>query len=144
METRSQPPGTRQSARPRTVLRPSPRSGRDRRGRRHVRDRLSRRCCGGHGRTGENRRNGARGDVASCARKSAYNDAFQFGQIIAPGPLQGLAATIRQTMADNACNPSLHPGGAAVVDGLSALPTPGARPGRDCKTPARRYKGSIL
>jgi hypothetical protein len=29
-------------------------------------------------------------------------------------------------MADNAYHPALHPGGAAVVDGLNALPTPGA------------------
>ena len=29
-------------------------------------------------------------------------------------------------MADNAYHPALHPGGAAVIDGLSALPTPGA------------------
>ena len=29
-------------------------------------------------------------------------------------------------MADNAYHPALHPGGAAVIDGLNALPTPGA------------------
>ena len=60
------------------------------------------------------------------AAQAAYNDAFQPGQIIAPESLQRLSAAVRQTMADNAYHPALHPGGAAVVDGLSALPTPGA------------------
>ena len=58
--------------------------------------------------------------------QAAYNDAFQPGQIVAPESLQRLSAAVRQTMADNAYHPALHPGGAAVIDGLSALPTPGA------------------
>ena len=60
------------------------------------------------------------------AAQSAYGEAFGPGQIIAPDSLQRLSAAVRQTMADNAYHPALHPGGAAVVDGLSALPTPGA------------------
>jgi hypothetical protein len=58
--------------------------------------------------------------------QAAYNDAFQPGQIVAPQSLQRLSAAVRQTMADNAYHPALHPGGAAVIDGLNALPTPGA------------------
>ena len=61
--------------------------------------------------------------------QAAYNDAFQPGQIVAPASLQRLSAAVRQTMADNAYHPALHPGGAAVIDGLSGLPTPGASAG---------------
>jgi hypothetical protein len=62
------------------------------------------------------------------AVQTAYNDAFQPGQIIAPEALQRLSAAVRQTMADNAYHPALHPGGAAVVDGINTFPTPGASP----------------
>jgi hypothetical protein len=58
--------------------------------------------------------------------QTAYNDAFQPGQIIAPEALQRLSAAVRQTMADNAYHPALHPGGAAVVDGINAFPAPDA------------------
>ena len=53
--------------------------------------------------------------------QTAYNDAFQPGQIIAPEALQRLSAAVRQTMADNAYHPALHPGGAAVVDGYQCV-----------------------
>jgi hypothetical protein len=58
--------------------------------------------------------------------QTAYNDAFQPGQIIAPEALQRLSAAVRQTMAENAYHPALHPGGAAIVDGINTFPTPGA------------------
>jgi hypothetical protein len=58
--------------------------------------------------------------------QTAYNDAFQPGQIIAPESLQRLSDAIKTTMADNAYHPALHPGGAAVVDGINAFPAPGA------------------
>jgi hypothetical protein len=58
--------------------------------------------------------------------QTAYSDALQPGQIIAPEALQRLSAAVRQTMAEKAYHPALHPGGAAVIDGINAFPTPGA------------------
>jgi hypothetical protein len=41
-------------------------------------------------------------------------------------PYSGFSAAVRQTMAKNTYHPALHPGGAAIADGINTFPTPGA------------------
>ena len=58
--------------------------------------------------------------------QAAYGQAFQPGHVIAPSALQRLSGAIRTTLAENAFDPALHPGGMAVVNRIDAFPAPGA------------------
>jgi hypothetical protein len=59
------------------------------------------------------------------AAQAAYGAAFQPGHVIAPESLQRLSDAIKTTMAANAFDPALHPGGMAVVNRIAAFPAPG-------------------
>jgi hypothetical protein len=61
-----------------------------------------------------------------AAAQAAYGDAFAPGHVIAPESLQRLSGAIKSTMAANAFDPALHPGGMAVVNRIAAFPQPGA------------------
>ncbi len=58
--------------------------------------------------------------------QAAHGGAFAPGHVIDPAALQRLLDSIRTTMAANAFDPALHPGGMAVVNRIAAFPQPGA------------------
>jgi hypothetical protein len=60
------------------------------------------------------------------AAQAAYGEAFQPGHVIAPEALQRLSGAIKSTMAENAFDPALHPGGMAVVNRIDGFLAPGA------------------
>jgi hypothetical protein len=61
-----------------------------------------------------------------AAAQAAYGGAFAPGHVIDPAALQRLSGAIKTTMAANAFDPALHPGGMAVVNRIAAFPQPGA------------------
>jgi hypothetical protein len=64
-------------------------------------------------------------DLKATAQ-AAYGGAFAPGHVIGPVALQRLSDSIKTTVAANAFDPALHPGGMAVVNRVAAFPQPGA------------------